>query len=206
MKVQPKKRARDVSLALTYACTVSAHEMVVGDRPDVPTVERGTTWEPRLVSRHRELTEMFARLLLVRLRARVDRLAALESECRRRAAEAALPGALAGVLRHMASGRGPGAVAGSVRWLCSPVRRRDYRRAHSLAAHLADLARTTVIEAGAARDPVVRTRLLAATRYQATRDVLDFTLGDPSLAGPPDRLLAELDWLDTHLPPREGRS
>ncbi|MDF5756048.1 hypothetical protein [Spongiactinospora sp. TRM90649] len=206
MKVQTKRRARDVVLALTYACTVRAHEMVFGHHPDLPTLERGTSWEPRLVSRHQELVEMFSRLLLVRLRARVDRLASLEAECLRRATEATLPGAVLAAGRHALTCRHPAVVLRAVLWVLSPIRRREFRRTHVLAAKLAAMARTTVIEAGAAHDPVVRTRLLAATRYQATRDALDFTLGDPSLAGPPDRLLAELDWLDTHLPPREGRS
>ncbi|MBB5130374.1 hypothetical protein HNP84_000062 [Thermocatellispora tengchongensis] len=180
--------------------------MVFGTGRDEAVLERGTSWEPRLVSRRQEIVEMYSRLLLVRLRARVDRLAALEVECRRRATAATFPRAALAALRQLAAGRDPMRLVRAMSWVFATGRRRQFRRTHILAAKLAAAARTTVIEAGAARDPVTRTRLLAATRYQATRDALDFALGDPSLAGPPDRLLAELDWLDTNLPPKEGRS
>ncbi|SDQ61785.1 hypothetical protein [Thermostaphylospora chromogena] len=197
---------RDVALALNYACNVQAHEMVFGGSGQDTQLKRGTEWEPRLVDRYQETVEMYSRLLLVRLRARIDRLTALEAECRRRAANASLGRALFGVLRRLASvHRDPGEVLSSLRWVLAVGRRRRFRRAHMIAAGLAADARTIVIQAGAARDPVTRTRLLTATRYQAARDVLDFSLGDPSLAGPPDRLLAELDWLDNYPPRREGR-
>jgi hypothetical protein len=206
MKDHTSTQGRDVTLALTYACSVHAHEMVFGRRPEARLLERGTSWEPRLVSREQEVVEMYSRLLLVRLRARIDRLTALEAECRRRAALASLPHVLLAIAREATSGHDLAGVVRDTSWIFSPVRRRQFRRTHSIAATLAAAARSTVIEAGAAHDPVTRTRLLAATRYQAARDALDFSLGDPSLAGPPDRLLAELDWLDTHLPPREGRT
>ncbi|GLW11154.1 hypothetical protein Misp01_62820 [Microtetraspora sp. NBRC 13810] len=167
-------------------------------------LERGTSWEPRVISRRQEIEEMYSRLLLVRLRARVDRLGALEAECRRRADGARLPRAFVSVTRQAAIRPYP--VLRGASWIISHGRRRRFRHIHLLAARLAGSARSTVVDAGAAHDPVTRTRLLAATRYQATRDALDLALGDPSLAGPPDRLLAELDWLDTHLPPREGRA
>jgi hypothetical protein len=179
---------------------------VFGGRSEEAVLQRGTSWEPRMVSRRQEIVEMYSRLLLVRLRARVDRLTALEVECRRRAAGASLPRAVTAVLRQVVTGGGPAPVLRAASWILAAGRRRQFRRTHMLAARLASAARTTVIQAGAARDPVTRTRLLAATRYQAARDALDFALGDPSLAGPPDRLLAELDWLDTHLPPREGKA
>lgn len=193
---------RDVTLALNYACSVHAHDMVFGD---TEPVQRGTAWEPRLVDRRQEIVEMYSRLLLVRLRARVDRLAALEAECRRRAAGASLRRSVLAVLRQLVKGPDPGRVLRAAAWVLSVGRRRQFRRTHMLAAHLAEAARSTVIQAGAARDPVTRTRLLVATRYQAARDALDHALGDPSLAGPPDRLLADLQWLDTHLPPKENR-
>ncbi|MCG5215759.1 hypothetical protein [Streptosporangium sp. KLBMP 9127] len=180
--------------------------MVFGRRPEATLLERGTSWEPRFVSRKQEVVEMYSRLLLVRLRARVDRLAALEVECLRRASLASLPHVVFAVARGTVSGRNFSGVLRDASWILSPMRRRQFRRTHIIAADLAAAARATVMAAGAANDPVTRTRLLAATRYQAARDALDLSLGDPSLAGPPDRLLAELNWLDTHLPPREGRS
>jgi hypothetical protein len=143
---------------------------------------------------------MYTHLLLLRVRAQIGRLDALAAECSRRAAGLTLPRMLAARLGFTRSGRASGPVT------LRPDRLRRRRQIHELAAALAVCAGKIVRHSGAAADPVVRTRLLAATRYQSSRDVLDHLLGDPSLAGPPDRLLAELRWLDTHAPRGDERA
>jgi hypothetical protein len=180
---------RDLAIALTYACAVDAHDTMFGG--GFPPLDRGTRWEPRSVDGRRELLDMHSRLLLFRLRGRTERLEVLLTECRRRASRAPVR-----LLTRMVPRR-RGERSG---------RTRPPRRVYEIAATLAADARDIVIGAGAADDPVARTRLLTAMRYQATRDVLERFLGDPSLAGPPDRFIADLDWLDTHIPPSGGRA
>lgn len=118
-----------------------------------------------MVDRHERLLDIYSRLLILKVRGDVGRLAAIEREARRRLEEA----------------------SGDTRADPQP---------ELVAEALAQAAERIIRDAGADGDPQARRRLLAATDYQASRDVFGVFLGDPSLAGPPDDLIAELDSID----------
>jgi hypothetical protein len=51
-------------------------------------------------------------------------------------------------------------------------------------------------DAGADVDQQSRKRLLTAMNYQTSRDIFGTFLGDPSLAGPPDNMIDDLNHID----------
>ncbi len=61
---------------------------------------------------------------------------------------------------------------------------------------IAETALRMIRDAGADVDQQVRKRLLTVMNYQTSRDIFGTFLGDPSLAGPPDSMIDDLNRID----------
>jgi hypothetical protein len=150
-----------------YAFSCALNLLLYVADPGPESAAVGGPGERRMISRRESLVDIYARMLLLELEGDTSRLSAVAVEARRRRQDKEM--------RDFPA---------------------DHLQAEEAAAELAESAARIVHDAGADTDPRARERLLTATDYQTSHDVFGAFLGDPTLAGPPDAMLAELDRID----------
>lgn len=137
----------------------------------------------RMVDRRVALVDLYARQLLVKLDADLERLAAVAEESRREAAHTRTLRWSRATARSRDESLPPALTldrrirrAWQVWSAYTPGNRREMAEVWEIAAELADTARQRVIDAGAENDPKARARLLASTNHTLTTEILGMLL------------------------------
>ncbi|WP_308283487.1 hypothetical protein [Pseudonocardia nigra] len=148
----------DTTLAWVCAPNLRLYDEDPGPR----ATNVGSSQEPRVVDRREALVELYARQILLELRAELPRILALRDDCAREAAAARTLREAWRVVQARRGGPHPQPWPRALRALTWALRR-DISTQWTLGAELADRAAHMVTEAEADRDAKARARLLAST-------------------------------------------
>jgi hypothetical protein len=135
--------------------------------PGPQAVVVGSSDEQRTISRREHYLDLYSRMLLLHLEGDPDRLSAVVAEAQLRLNEK--------------SARSPDPHDLKIR---------------ADTVEIAETALRMIRDAGADVDQQIRKRLLTVMNYQTSRDIFGTFLGDPSLAGPPDSMIDDLNRID----------
>jgi hypothetical protein len=150
-----------------YAFSCALNLELYAADPGPQTVTIGSPGEQRTITRRDHLLDLYSRLLLLKLDADPDRLFAVAAEAERRLNEKSAQNSES-----------------------------DNLEVETDTLGIADTAMRIIHDAGADVDQQSRKRLLTAMNYQTSRDIFGTFLGDPSLAGPPDNMIDDLNHID----------
>lgn len=165
-----KSAAEPDDMTSVWACAINLR--LYDSDPGPRQVDVGSDLEARVVDRREALIDLYARTLLEELDADTPRLEAVEAESRRRASKGStFIASVVLVMRRLKSPR----KANLWRSSLEVFTKRDRQKrcdAWLTAAAIASEARRMVVEAGAEDNEKNRTKLLAATQFSLSRDVL----------------------------------
>lgn len=177
----------------TYAYSCAANLLLYDADPGPRETNVGSASEPRIGDRREALLNLYARQVLVELRADLARALRLRRDCDRKAADVMT---LRNAIRAVRFRRAHGAAWPSALSALTGRSRRDIAEVWTMAAALAAEAARIVREAGADRDEHARARLLAATQHSLTCDILGAVLPADVLAESAQDLADTLRDLD----------
>lgn len=167
----------------TFAWSSAANLSLYDEDPGPRMTEVATGGGTRMVDRRVALVDLYARQLLVKLDADLERLAAVAEESRREAAYTRTLRWSRATARSRDESLPPASTLGrrirrawQVWSAYMPGNRREMAEVWEIAAELADTARQRVIDAGAEHDLKARARLLASTNHTLTTEILGMLL------------------------------
>lgn len=167
----------------TFAWSSAANLSLYDEDPGPRMTEVAGGGESRMVDRRVALVDLYARQLLVKIEADIERLDAVAAESRREAQYTrTLKWSRAAARsrdRTLPQAYTPGRKlrrAWKVWSAYTPGSRREMAEMWDIAAELADAARRRIIDAGAEHDVKARDRLLASTNHTLTSEILGIFL------------------------------